>query len=185
MTIIRRECLNPAESWVRPTRQEISEVLRLTGLSGSQASKKLGLQSSRTIRKWIGEDIEIPYAAWALLCDLAGLGVIWKDGETMAMPEFVMPDLLTPELIRRTREKAGLTQTQAAELIYKGLRTWQGWETPEDLPGHRKMDPAYLELFMLKINQKLRCKHSAVIILDEAGLMFAHPRGASTPPKKL
>jgi DNA-binding transcriptional regulator YiaG len=146
MTTIRRECLNPAESWARPTGQEISEVLRLTGLSGGQASKKLGLQGSRTIRKWIGEESEIPYAAWALLCDLAGLGVIWRDSETKAEPAFVMPDSLTPELIKQTREQAGFTQTQAATLIYKGLRTWQQWEK-----GDRSMDPAFFELFKIKI----------------------------------
>ena len=33
----------------------------------------------RTIRRWIGEDTPIPYAAWAILCDQAGLGVIWKE----------------------------------------------------------------------------------------------------------
>ena len=31
------------------------------------------------IRRWIGEDTPIPYAAWAILCDQAGLGVIWKE----------------------------------------------------------------------------------------------------------
>jgi hypothetical protein len=40
-------------------------------------------------------------------------------------------------------EISGLTQTQAANLIYKGLRTWQDWETPEEKDGHRKMAPAF------------------------------------------
>lgn len=53
--------------------------------------------------------------------------------------------------IKQTREQSGLTQTQAAALIYKGLRTWQGWETQEGSPGHRKMDPAFWELFKIKI----------------------------------
>lgn len=150
MTTIRRECLNPAEIWTRPTGQEISDVLRLSGLSGGQASKKLGLQDSRTIRKWIGEESVIPYAAWALLCDLAGLGVIWRDSEQMAEPAFIMPESLTPELIKQTREQAGLTQTQAATLIYKGLRTWQQWEK-----GDRSMDPAFFELFKIKISSAL------------------------------
>lgn len=56
-----------------------------------------------------------------------------------------------PEQIRQARERAGLTQAKAAALIFKGLRTWQGWETQEGLPGHRKMDPAFWELFRLKI----------------------------------
>ena len=52
--------------------------------------------------------------------------------------------------IREAREKAGLTQTQAAELIYKKLRAWQQWET-ESGPSARKMDPAFWELFQIKL----------------------------------
>jgi transposase len=81
-TNIRHECLSSAESWVQPSGEEIREVLRLAGgLSGSEVAKKLGLGSkgSRTVRRWISEEAEIPYAAWAILCDLAGLGIIWKN----------------------------------------------------------------------------------------------------------
>ena len=44
------------------------------------AAKVLGLgaKGDRTVRRWIGEDSAIPYAAWALLCDFAGQGCIWK-----------------------------------------------------------------------------------------------------------
>ncbi|MBV6831309.1 transcriptional regulator [Xanthomonas euvesicatoria] len=78
---IRLECLKPAERWTQPTGEEIREVLRLAGLSGSKAAKALGLgaKGDRTIRRWIGEDTAIPYAAWAILCDLAELGAIWKE----------------------------------------------------------------------------------------------------------
>lgn len=57
-----------------------------------------------------------------------------------------------PDEIKQAREQAGLTQTQAALLIHKGLRTWQGWETPEGCSGHRKMDPAFWELFKIKLS---------------------------------
>jgi hypothetical protein len=30
------------------------------------------------VRRWIGGDSAIPYAAWALLCDFGNLGQIWK-----------------------------------------------------------------------------------------------------------
>ena len=53
---IRLECLRPAFRWQQPTGEEIREVLRL-----------------------VGEETMSPYAAWALLCDFAGLGVIWKE----------------------------------------------------------------------------------------------------------
>jgi len=52
----------------------------------------------------------------------------------------------TPEQIKQARKDAGLNQTQAATLIYKGLRTWQQWEK-----GERKMDPALWELFNIKL----------------------------------
>lgn len=47
--------------------------------------------------------------------------------------------------IKQARKDAGLTQQQAAKLIYVGLRTWQQWES-----GDRKMHPAFFELFCLK-----------------------------------
>ena len=59
----------------------------------------------------------------------------------------------SPSEIKQARMDAGLTQSQAASLIYKGLRTWQGWETDESLPGHRKMDSAFWELFLIKIKK--------------------------------
>lgn len=78
---IRARCLGPAENWLQPTGQEIREVMRLAGFSGSKAARVLGLGAGgdRTVRRWIGEDSPIPYAAWALLCEVAGLGLIWKD----------------------------------------------------------------------------------------------------------
>ena len=54
----------------------------------------------------------------------------------------------TPEQIKATRKSAMLTQTRAAKLIYKKLRTWQDWEA-----GNRKMDSAFWELFLLKIKK--------------------------------
>ncbi len=80
-TNIRPECLRPyAQGWEPPIGEEVREAMRLAGFSGSQAAKALGLGSKgdRTVRRWIGEDSAIPYAAWALLCDFAGLGRIWK-----------------------------------------------------------------------------------------------------------
>ncbi|MBP3980887.1 helix-turn-helix transcriptional regulator [Acidovorax sp. JG5] len=50
-----------------------------------------------------------------------------------------------PDAIKAARTAAGLTQTQAAALIYCGLRGWQEWEA-----GKRAMHPAFFELFLLK-----------------------------------
>ena len=51
----------------------------------------------------------------------------------------------TPEEVRAAREAAGLSQTQAARLIYCTLRGWQEWEA-----GNRRMHPAFFELFRAK-----------------------------------
>lgn len=50
----------------------------------------------------------------------------------------------------QTRENLGITAAQkyCAELIYKGLRTWQQWEN-----GDRKMDAAFFELASAKIHK--------------------------------
>lgn len=51
----------------------------------------------------------------------------------------------TPADIIAGREVAGLTQTQAAELVHGSLRTWQQWEA-----GDRRMHAGLWELFRLK-----------------------------------
>jgi len=51
----------------------------------------------------------------------------------------------TPEQVKAARTAAGHSQTQAADTIYKGLRTWQQWEK-----GERAMDPAFFELYCIK-----------------------------------
>jgi hypothetical protein len=78
---IRQECLRPAEAgWERPHGAEIQEVIRRTGLPGRGVARVLGMSEfgGRQVRRWISEDAAIPYSAWALLCDLAGLGCIWR-----------------------------------------------------------------------------------------------------------
>lgn len=54
-----------------------------------------------------------------------------------------------PAEIVRDRERALLTQEQAAELIYSNVRTWQSWEQ-----GVRPMHPGFYELFLLKVGQR-------------------------------
>jgi len=55
----------------------------------------------------------------------------------------------TPEEIKQYRTASGLTQTQAAELIYCSLGAFQKWEQ-----GDRAMHPAFFELFKIKIEGK-------------------------------
>lgn len=52
----------------------------------------------------------------------------------------------TPDNIRRRREAVGLTQAEAAALVYVTPRAWQRWES-----GDRAIPLATWELFLAKI----------------------------------
>lgn len=67
------------------------------------------------------------------------------DNNSMGSPDTEHPTVPTPQQIRDRRKMFGLTQTQAAGLIYRKRRNWQQWEGDE-----RGMDPALWELFCLK-----------------------------------
>lgn len=76
----------------------------------------------------------------------------------------------TIDEVRQAREDAGLTQTQAAELVSPAqtaaYKTWAGYETPVGEPGHqsnhRAIPLSTWELFLLLTEQhptfKLRKK---------------------------
>lgn len=55
---------------------------------------------------------------------------------------------MTGEQLKRLRTRAGLTQTEAARLIYSKLRTWQAWEGEE-----ARMHPGLAELFRIKLQK--------------------------------
>lgn len=59
----------------------------------------------------------------------------------------------TPTQVRAAREAAGLTQTQAGELIYSTLRAWQNYEMEEGYERHRRMHPQLFEAFLMKTGQ--------------------------------
>lgn len=52
----------------------------------------------------------------------------------------------TPEEIRALREKAGVSQVQAARLVHRSERNWQQWEL-----GERRMDAAIWALFRASV----------------------------------
>ena len=80
---IRPECFRSAPNWEQLTPDELREILlRIDpsrGLSGSDAAKLLGIHGGRQIRRWTGGDAPIPYAAWAILADMAGIPRIWVE----------------------------------------------------------------------------------------------------------
>lgn len=55
----------PPESWQHDS-ELLREFLRERGLSGSQAGALLGVDG-RTVRKWTGNEREMPYSAWFCL----------------------------------------------------------------------------------------------------------------------
>lgn len=55
----------------------------------------------------------------------------------------------SPEQIREARQAAGLSQTEAADLIHSTLRTWQDWEACK-----ARMHPGLWELFTLKLTMR-------------------------------
>ena len=56
----------------------------------------------------------------------------------------------TPNRLRKIRAAAGLTQTEAAAVVYVGLRAWQRWEQ-DGGDNSRAMPAAAWELFLLKL----------------------------------
>lgn len=63
----------------------------------------------------------------------------------------------SPEDIKLARLHAGLTQTQAAQLVSTAqrqpYRTWQGYEVEEGKSGHRAIPLVTWELFLLLTDQ--------------------------------
>lgn len=62
-----------SDTYTPPTPDQMRAVLsHRDHWTGSIAGKKLGVDA-RTIRKWIGGETKIPYAAWRLLLALKGI----------------------------------------------------------------------------------------------------------------
>ena len=74
---IRHECLQNASTWTAPSSHEIRLALSMAGWSGVEFSKRIAT-NDRTVRRWLGDEMKIPYAAWCVLCAQANLGLIWK-----------------------------------------------------------------------------------------------------------
>jgi hypothetical protein len=89
MALIRSACLTGAADWVPPTSTEIRSLVKIISehkgktLSGSDIADllRLGVNGARTYRKWAGGESDIPYAAWAVLCEIGGFGLIWRVGD--------------------------------------------------------------------------------------------------------
>lgn len=63
---IRPECLKKAIEWSAPSGHEIKIALSIAGWSGVEFSRKIDT-NDRTVRRWLGDELPIPYAAWCIL----------------------------------------------------------------------------------------------------------------------
>ena len=61
-----------------------------------------------------------------------------------------------PADIKAARQSAGMTQPQAAAVVYVTLRNWQQWEGAE-----RRMHPGLWELFQIKVSAPAAINPSA------------------------
>ncbi|WP_283666552.1 hypothetical protein, partial [Escherichia coli] len=69
LKMLNPACLKKADEWESPTCGEVRAVIGLTGMSGSQLAKKLGLKDSRNVRNWQmlkGVHIQIQHSVCSL-----------------------------------------------------------------------------------------------------------------------
>jgi len=58
----------------------------------------------------------------------------------------------TPAEIRTARERAGLSQSEAAARVLGSVKAWQNWES-ENPAENRRMHPGLFKLFLILTNQ--------------------------------
>lgn len=74
------------DSYTPPSTAELRALLRRNGWTGKDAALRTGVDP-RTVRRWTGGEVSIPYAAWVLLQvdsppPLPETGVfVWQDGD--------------------------------------------------------------------------------------------------------
>lgn len=87
-----------------------------------------------------------------------------------------------PEAIKAAREAAGLSQTEAGDLVRSALRTWQQWEA-----GDRRMHPGLWELFQIKAEKETSVDMTEIIVDDEnsADEFWRYVASAADAPEEL
>lgn len=58
----------------------------------------------------------------------------------------------TPAEVRAARDRAGLSQADAAARVLGSKRSWEKWES-EDSAENRRMHPGLFKLFLIMTNQ--------------------------------
>ena len=89
MPVIRSACLTVASKWLPPAPIEVQGLLQAIGkrlgveLSAQDVAGLLGLgpNGEDMVADWNDGRANIPYSCWAVLCEMAGLGLIWRVGD--------------------------------------------------------------------------------------------------------
>jgi len=75
---LRKSTLRTYSTWEIPTKEEVTTLIDNLGLTSGEVANLVGVKFDRTVRRWKSGESEITYAAWAILCEEAGYGCIWK-----------------------------------------------------------------------------------------------------------
>jgi hypothetical protein len=78
-----------ASKWQTPAPEEVRSLLLAIGKRTGLALESqvvagllgLGHDGDAVVADWLEGRTTIPYACWALLCEMAGLGLIWRVGD--------------------------------------------------------------------------------------------------------
>lgn len=80
--MIRDETLCSFSEWVRPTSEEVVEAMDELNCSLQEWADLIGVKLA-TISRWRTGKVKIPYAEWATICYLSGLGDIWEKEDSI------------------------------------------------------------------------------------------------------
>lgn len=73
---IRQSTLRPAgQGWEQPSPAEVRAAVARTGLSPREAADFLG-DSRKALNRWTNGEEPIPFSAWVVLCQRAGVGFV-------------------------------------------------------------------------------------------------------------
>ena len=96
MPIIRSTCLTIASKWQPPAPVEFQSLVEAVGkrfggeLSAQDVARLIGLgpEGAAIVSDWNDGRASIPYSCWAVLCEMGGLGLIWRVGDTPSLLNF-------------------------------------------------------------------------------------------------
>lgn len=74
---INAGCFASYQAWEPPTAGELRYMLDKAGLGQTELAKIIGVDA-RTVRRWVGGDVQITYLAWCVICSYCGIKELWS-----------------------------------------------------------------------------------------------------------